>query len=519
MKQVSRFLSGFVIGVIGVVLGAEELHTNVFAKDVSPPLSVDNTPINRSTSGITSFAPVVKKAAPSVVNIYSTRMVHYHQYNPLIGDPFFRQFFGGPGEGGGRSRLEEILGSGVIISPDGYILTANHVVAGSQETKIAITGSKKEYTAKIIGTDPDTDVALLKIDATGLPAITLGDSDQLEVGDIVLAIGNPFDISQAGETPTVTMGIVSALGRNGLGFNRQENFIQTDAAINPGNSGGALVDADGRLIGLNTAIETSSQGSEGIGFAVPINLARHVAEHLINGGKFARGYLGVGPEDITPGLAQSFNLSSESGALVGDVSPGSPAEKAGLQSGDVITEFNGQKIASANDLFLAVGNCSAGDAATVKFIRDGNEKTVKVVLAPRPGAPGPSQNHNAHNETDALNGVTVADLDSDARQALQVPDGIHGVVVTDVEEGSHSAEAGLQKNDVIMEINRQPVTSADGAIKLSDEATGNYILLKVWRRNPESNLAGTRFLSVDNSKEPASSSSSDNDQNNPPDQR
>ncbi|HUE37388.1 MAG TPA: trypsin-like peptidase domain-containing protein, partial [Candidatus Acidoferrum sp.] len=218
MKQCSKFVSGFVIGLVGVALCTNALHNNVWAKDPAPSISVDNTPINRSTSGITSFAPVVKKAAPSVVNIYSTHVVRYRQNNPFMNDPFFRQFFGDRGEGPDRTRREEVLGSGVIISSDGYILTANHVVANSDEVKIATTGSKKEYAAKIIGTDPLTDVAVLKIDANNLPAITLGDSDQLDVGDIVLAIGNPFDISQPGQTPTVTMGIVSALGRSGLGF-------------------------------------------------------------------------------------------------------------------------------------------------------------------------------------------------------------------------------------------------------------------------------------------------------------
>jgi serine protease Do len=510
MKQISKFLSGFIIGIFGVALCADELHSNLLAKDPPPPITVDSTPINRSTSGITSFAPIVKKAAPSVVNIYSAHVVHYHQSDPFMNDPFFRQFFGNPGEGGRRlTRREEVLGSGVIISPNGYILTANHVVNGSDEIKIAITGNKKEYTAKIVGTDPDTDIALLKIDANNLPAITLGDSDQLEVGDIVLAIGNPFDISQPGETPTVTMGIVSALGRSGLGFNGFENFIQTDAAINPGNSGGALVDAEGRLIGINTAIESSSQGSEGIGFAVPINLAHHVVERLLHGGTVTRGYLGVAPEDINPGLAQGFNLTNDSGALVGDVIPNSPAEKAGMKAGDVIIEFNGQKITDANDLLLGVANCSPGDEVTLKFIRNGSEQILKVTLAQRPGAGGESQN----NETDALDGVTVADLDADARQQLQVPDNVHGAVVTEVQEGSHSADAGLLKGDVILEIDHHAVAGSDEAVKLANDAKGPYILLKVWRRDPESNMAGTRFISVDNSKNPNSSQDNNQDEN------
>ncbi len=397
---------------------------------------MDTTPINRSTSGITSFAPIVKKAAPSVVNIYSTHVVHYHQ------NPFLQQFFGDRGENRGRTRREEVLGSGVIISSDGYILTANHVVTGSDETKFSITGSRKEYTAKVVGADPLTDVAVLKIDAQNRPAVTLGNSDQLEVGDIVLAIGNPFAISQPGQTPTVTMGIISALGRSGLGFNGYENFIQTDAAINPGNSGGALVDAEGRLIGINTAIESSSEGSEGIGFAVPINLARHVVERLIHGGKITRGYLGVRPQDITPLLEQDFNLSSENGALVGDVKPDSPAEKAGMKSGDVITKFNGQPINNKNDLFLAVADCSPGQETSLTYIRDSKEHTIKVTLAAQPGEVAQVQS----SETDALDGVTLNDIDdADARQALQIPDDIKGALVTDVQPGSLAAEAGIQR--------------------------------------------------------------------------
>lgn len=491
MKQFSKFASGFIIGTVGVALCVDALHSTLWAKEPPPSISVDNTPINRSTSGLTSFAPVVKKAAPSVVNIYSTHVVHYRQFNPL-------QFFGNPDENGQpMTRHEETLGSGVIITPDGYILTANHVVANSNQIKIAVPGNKKEYTAKVIGTDPDTDVAVLKINGDNLPAITLGNSDQIEVGDIVLAIGNPFDIGQPGQTPTVTMGIVSALGRSGLGFNGYENFIQTDAAINPGNSGGALVDAEGRLIGINTAIASSSEGSEGIGFAVPINLARHVIERLMHGGKVMRGYLGVIPEDITPGLAENFNLSTQNGALVGDVQGGTPAEKAGIKPGDVIVEFDGQPINGANDLFLAVANCSPGQEVGLKFIRDGKERAINVALAEKPSEV--AQNSQPGAQNDALNGVSVADLDSDTRSELQIPDDIHGALVTDVSQDSHSADAGLQKGDVIVSIDRHPVTDADDAVKLSNDAKGEYILLKVWRR--EGNIAGTRYLSVDNSKE------------------
>ena len=498
MKQFSKFLSGFVVGILTVALCSDAVHSIVRATP-TPSIAVDSTPIDRSVSGLTSFAPVVKKAAPSVVNIYSSHIVRYHQFNPFFNDPMFRQFFGdqfGPDQRQ-MTRHEQVLGSGVIISADGYILTANHVVEGADEVKIAVPGNKNEYTAKIIGTDPPTDVAVLKIDATDLPAITLGDSSKLEVGDIVLAIGNPFGISSAGESPSVTMGIVSALGRSGLGFSRYENFIQTDAAINPGNSGGALVDAEGRLVGINTAIATangsSMEGNEGIGFAVPINLARHVVERLVHGEKVTRGYLGVVLRDLDQGLAESFNLPNENGALVNDVEPNSPADKAAIKSGDVIVEFNGQKITDANDLSLAVADCAPDTKATVKFIRDGKEHVVTVTLAEMPGV---QQAQN--NQTDALNGVSVGNLDSQTRSDMQVPDEVHGVIVTDVDPDSHAAEAGLQKGDIIVSIDHHPVRDADQAVNLCNEARGKYILLKIWRREEE--MSGTRYLSVDNTK-------------------
>src|ERR1035438_7469164 len=287
MKWFSRALAAFFPAFAGVLVVVAIFHLTSWGRETGPAIQVETTPVNRDARLGASFAPVVKKAAPGVVNIYSTRIVHERlMRNPLLNDPVFRQLYGNqfPNDERKRIRREQSLGSGVIVSPDGYILTANHVVDGADEIKVSLGENKKEYAAKIIGTDPPTDVAVLKIDAKDLPALTLADSDQLEIGDIVLAIGNPYGLSQ-----TVTMGIVSALGRNGLaGFNQYQDFIQTDAAINPGNSGGALVDAQGRLVGINTAIISRSGGNQGIGFAVPINLAGHVMERLITrGGKDA----------------------------------------------------------------------------------------------------------------------------------------------------------------------------------------------------------------------------------------
>jgi serine protease Do len=497
----------FFAALTGALAVVALFYFSARAKDAAPVISVDTSPIVRDAKAVTSFAPVVKKAAPSVVNIFSTHIVHERIYrNPMFNDPLFRQFFGDPpsGRGGGQrdvTHREESLGSGIIISPDGYILTANHVVDGMDEIKVAIPNNKKEYTAKVVGNDPPTDVAVLKIDATGLPAITLGNSDQLEVGDVVLAIGDPFDVGE-----TVTMGIVSALGRSNVGMPDQgysiQDFIQTDAAINPGNSGGALVDAEGRLIGINTMIESSSEGNEGIGFAVPVNRARQVMERLISGGKVTRGYLGVRMQDINADLAQHFNLSSQNGVLVDDVMSDGPAGKAGIKSGDVIVAFNGKAVDDSHSLQLAVADSAPGSNAAVKLIRDGVQKTVTVSLGQLPESI--TQNTNRQNSTNsatanALDGVILDDLNSGARRQLKVPDNVKGALVTDVDENSNAADAGLQPKDVIVEINRNPVTNDKDALNLCEQAKGRRILIKVWRRGDDG-VAGTSYLSVDNTK-------------------
>ncbi|HZI34033.1 MAG TPA: DegQ family serine endoprotease [Candidatus Binatia bacterium] len=502
MKFISKPFFGMFAAVAGAAVILAVSYSTTLAKEHQPKFTVSTTPIKRDASLGTSFAPIVKKVAPSVVNIYSTRFIKERiMQNPMFADPFFRQFFGGQLPPGAsereRTRKEQSLGSGVIVSPDGYILTADHVVADADEVKVSLPGNKTEYTAKIIGKDRATDVAVLKIDANNLPAITLADSDQLEIGDVVLAIGNPFGIGQ-----TVTKGIVSALGRSGLpGFNRYQDFIQTDAAINPGNSGGALVDTEGRLVGINTAIISPSGGNNGIGFAVPINMARNVLEHLVTGGKITRGYLGIIPQDIDEGLAQQFNLPSDNGALVGDVMSDTPAAKAGLKSGDVIVSVNDKKITDAHDLQLTVSQLMPGTDARLKIIRNGEARNITVTLGELPGTvtsntqSGPENNSSM---TDALDGVTVADLNSQIRDQLRVPDDVKGAIVTDVESDSNSSDAGLQANDIIVEINRHPVTSAEDAVQLCKAAKGDRILIKIWRRAGD--FAGTRYLSVDNTK-------------------
>jgi serine protease Do len=480
-----------------LLVGAAPAAANTNA---APRLAIQETPVNRDLKAATSVAPVVKKVAPSVVNIYSTLTIR-ERPNPLFSDPLFRRFFGDQfgGQDPSRARREQSLGSGVIVSPDGYILTANHVVERADKVKVALASGDKEFDARIIGTDPATDTAVLKVDAKNLPAITLADSDKLEVGDLVLAIGNPFAVGQ-----TVTMGIVSAVGRGGFGINNYENFIQTDAAINPGNSGGALVDAEGRLVGINTWIISRSGGSQGLGFAVPINMARYVMERLISEGKVARGYLGLWLQpEMTPELAKQFNLPNVNGALVTTVDPDSPAAKAGFKEGDFVTEFDGRKVKDMRQLRLIVSQTAPGKKVTVRILRDGKEKTLtatlgeipKEVLA-RSGQRPPGE--RGETKTDALDGVEVIDLDAQARREADVPDNVRGALVTRVDQDSNAADAGLRGGDVIVEINRQSVRSADEAVALSEKAKGDRILLRVWRGGD--GRSGMLYLSVDNTK-------------------
>jgi serine protease Do len=502
MKLISKSVIGLSTMALVTVAVLVVFRFNSWAREPQLQFNVSPTPVNRDPSLGTSYAPIVKKVAPSVVNIYSTRFVKERLIsNPFLNDPFFRQFFGNPvpGDTRERTRREQSLGSGVIVSADGYILTANHVVAEADEVKVSLADSKKEYPAKIIGRDRATDVAVLKIQAGNLPAVTLADSDQLEIGDVVLALGNPFGIGQ-----TVTMGIVSATGRSGLGFNGYEDFIQTDAAINPGNSGGALVDAEGRLVGINTAIISRSGGNQGIGLAVPVNLARNVLERLVGGGKITHGYLeGIIPQDLDAGLAKQFNLASEDGALIGDVTPDSPAQKAGLLPGDVIVSANDKAISGVENLKVTIAQMEPGKPVTLKLVRNGANQTVVVTLGELPGNTVDVTNAQASPDpgsakTDALAGVTVGNLNPRLRQLLRVSDSIQGTLVTEVNPDSNSAEAGLKPNDLIVEINRQPVANSDDARRLCHAARGEQILVKVWRRIGD--FAGTRYLSVDNTR-------------------
>jgi serine protease Do len=454
------------------------------AKSPAPPqIQVDTSPLPRSTGAITSFAPIVEKVGPSIVTVFTTKNVK-EQGSPLEGNPMLRRFFGlpdnnsGPEGDGGEGGKVEGLGSGVIVSPDGLILTNNHVAEAGDEIMVRIGEHGHEYKAKVVGNDPTSDLALLRIDAKNLPVLTFADSDQAKVGDLVLAVGSPF-----GLTNTVTMGIVSALGRGGMGITDYEDFIQTDASINPGNSGGALVDTQGRLIGINTAIYSRTGGNQGIGFAVPSNLAHNVIDSLLKNGKVTRGFLGTGVMPLTPDLAEQFKApDDQQGALVTQVTPGSAAEKAGIHSEDIITAVNGKPIIDPHSLRLTVGGMSPGDKVTVQYLRDGQTKTADVTLGEEPASGELSE--NAPQEKDhpnVLDGITVGDLDDSARTETKVPKDIKGVLVTDVSGDSVAADAGLRKGDVILEMNHEAMTNADQAVNEGNKvAQADKVLLQVW---------------------------------------
>src|SRR5437773_8756660 len=440
------------------------------------------------------FSGVVKAVTPAVVNIQVTQGERVrgprdprrrdHEGPPgrpgpgPFGGPPPGPFGPGPFSGppgeqeepepgppfGGPPRPDMSGGSGVIIDPNGYIVTNNHVIDRATEIKVYLS-NKKEYQAKTIGADPKTDLAIIKVEATGLPYLKWGSSDELQVGDIVLAVGSPFGLSQ-----TVTMGIISALGRGNVGIADYEDFIQTDASINPGNSGGALVNLKGELIGINTAIFSRTGGNEGIGFAVPVSIARTISTSLIKTGKVVRGMLGVGIQEITADLAKAFKVKEQRGALVSDVNDRGPALKAGVQRGDVIVEFDGKEVQSVSELRNRVAQTQVGSNVKLKVMREGQEKFLTINIAERPSdamlargiEPGSSTPEAAEPRKGPLNVLSdlrIKPLDEESRAQLNVGPKTAGVVVAHVQAGSPAEQAGLQRGDVIQEVNRQHVAS------------------------------------------------------------
>ncbi|MEM7145360.1 MAG: Do family serine endopeptidase [Verrucomicrobiota bacterium] len=455
---------------------------------LAPKLSIDGSePLRTGPRG--GYADVVENVGPSVVSVFTSREVASAGGNApdmrgFFDSPMFREYFGDRGREMPKgwqnvprgAPQREGLGSGVILSADGYILTNNHVVARADKIKVRLSDGD-EHVAELIATDPASDLAVIKIDATDLPAATLGDSSTLRAGDFVLAIGSPF-----GLTHTVTSGIVSAIGRNNLDITGYENFIQTDASINPGNSGGALIDSRGRVIGINTAIFSRSGGNVGIGFAIPVNMAVDIASQLIDDGEINRGYLGISMGPLTDELAEALDVEAE-GVVVNDVMPKTPAAKAGFEAGDVIVEVGGEPVENGAELRFLVGGTSPGEEIDFKVRRGGKEMTLTAEIGEMPAdllsAVGPAKAEPEIIEDGALEGVRLGELDAETREKLELPKSAEGVVVLEVVPGSKAAEAGLLAGNVITEINREAVTTPKEAYNLAASRGEKATLLRV----------------------------------------
>ncbi len=421
-------------------------------------------------------ADVAEKVLPSVVNISSMKTVT--QQNPLFMDPFFREFFGGAVP---QERVQRSLGSGVIVSPDGYILTNNHVVGGADKVEVRLADGRV-FPATIVGADPKSDVAVIKIGRTGLPAIKIGDSSRLRIGEFVLAVGNPFGLEQ-----TVTLGIVSALGRSGLGITDYENFIQTDAAINPGNSGGALVNMRGELVGINTAILSRTGGNVGIGFAIPVNLAMGIKKSLEKYGKVVRGWLGVTVQDVTPELAQSLGLETVRGALVNDVAKGSPADVAGVKRGDVIVAIDGENVTNTATMRFLASEAMPGSKVNLKVVRDGKERTFVVTVGDLAKATVP-QHRVVIQDNKFFGGATVAELTPGMREDMGIASNVQGILVMAVAGNSNAAATGLRQGDVILSVNGRNTKTLDDFRKVIDGLKGVRLSLSLYRQGAVMNM-------------------------------
>jgi len=441
------------------------------------------------------FTDVAKAVTPAVVNITT---IIGEKISGRGGESELRdrmeEFFGGPngpfgpkfrGPQGPQGPMDPRgprgfhgggQGSGVIVSPDGYVLTNNHVIDGAREVTVTLP-DKREFQGTIVGTDPKTDLAVIKIDGKNLPTVPWGDASKLQVGEYVLAVGNPFGLNS-----TVTLGIVSALGRGRMGITQYEDFIQTDAAINPGNSGGALVNTKGELVGINTAIFSQSGGYQGVGFAVPTSMGQPIYDSLVKHGKVVRGYLGIGIQDLNQDLAKSFGVTNGKGALVTDVKDDSPADHAGLHQGDVIVSYQASPVEDAVALQRLVTKTIVGSKVPMKVVRDGHEKELNVTIAEQPGDPKIAKVEGDEKEY-AFAGVAVQDLDGDTAKELGLKGKTQGVVVTSVEPDSGADKAGLMPGDVIREINRQPVKSVKEFEKVSSGVKkGENVLILINRR-------------------------------------
>lgn len=470
----NKFFTGIFILLLGVLLGGIAFYfigEYTGRKQGYAPFVTPGVP-RQILETSKAFSEIVSVVSPAVVNISTSKVIR-RDIVPFFHDPF-SDFFGPfkdfrlP-----KKWKEQSLGSGVIVSPDGYIITNNHVVEQADEIKVTLM-DKRSFKARVIGADPKTDISVIKVDAKDLPTIQWGDSDRLQVGEFVLAIGNPFGLSH-----TVTMGIISAVGRANVGIADYEDFIQTDAAINPGNSGGPLVNIRGEIIGITTAIFSRSGGYQGIGFAVPSNMARSVRDQLEKKGKVVRGWLGVSIQEITPELAQKFGLKSSGGALVGDIIKGSPADKYGIKRGDVITEFNGRVVKDAGHLRNMVAQTKAGEEIAVVILRGDKGFSLKVVISELPTeiAEGPGEALE-DSEVVGLDGLNVIGLTREIARQLGLHKDEKGVVVVKVEQGSPAEDAGIRKGDIIQEIDKKRVETLQDYNKATASIrSGDTVLL------------------------------------------
>jgi Do/DeqQ family serine protease len=470
-------------------LVAEEVPLT--SQALSQKITFDGTPLPPSGQAVTSYADMLAKVTPAVVTIFSKRE-GVEELPDFFNEPFFKRLFPEGLPEDRMPQMQPVTGSGVIVSPDGYILTNNHVVEDSKGLRVEFNGKGKSYDAKLVAADPKSDVALIKIEATGLPVVPIGDSNRLRVGDVTFAIGNPFGLSQ-----TVTMGIVSALGRSSADVQIVDyaNFIQTDAAINRGNSGGALVDAGGRLVGINTAIQGGAGGGNvGIGFAIPSMMALDIVNKLLDGGgKVRRGFLGVTLQPLEPDIAEALGWKENYGVAISHVYPNTPAEKAGLQPSDIILKYNGEKADSPDRLRLIISDTAPDQEVNFELFRRGKIVNVALKLAELPDDPreilagGGAKGGGGPQAF--LDGVEISDLSAASREKFGLPDDLSGVVVETVKPDSVAADAGLEPGLVIVEVNQIPVKTVAEAVKARQEFDGAVLLLRVTDGESRSILA------------------------------
>ncbi|MEP6889428.1 MAG: DegQ family serine endoprotease [Nitrospirota bacterium] len=490
MRQLNRRTIGSAVAVAALsallIWGGQSLPTSHASSMIATPVPVAMTALPSN-----GFTEVAKAVTPAVVNITTVAVEKVSDSRGIPDElrermeEFFgerggpsgpRGFHGPKGPGEPREHRSGGLGSGVIVSPDGYILTNNHVIDGARTVTITLP-DKREFSGKIIGADPKTDLAVVKIEGQNLPTVSWGDATKLQVGEYVLAVGNPFGLKS-----TVTLGIVSALGRGHMGITQYEDFIQTDAAINPGNSGGALVNTRGELIGINTAIFSQTGGYQGVGFAVPTSMSKPIYESLVKNGKVVRGFLGVSIQDLNQGLAKSFGITAAKGVLVSDVKDESPAGQAGFKQGDIITTYQGVPVEDSVALQRQVMKTAVGTRVTIRLIRDGHEKDLTVIIGDQPDTTKTAKAESGEADY-AFAGVAVQDLDRDTAKELGVKGKSQGVVVTAVEPDSGAEKAGVIQGDVIREINRQPVKSVKDFEKVSSGLKkGENVLMLIDRR-------------------------------------